>query len=126
MSATSLDNEAGVERPHRSSSAQTAKPLMSLVTGFWAAKTLAVAHDLQLFTHLSGMNGITIEECAEQYGMALRPAEMLLTACAALGLLERCGERYANSLMSEEHLVRGKPLYFGGWIEMANRREYPV
>ncbi|WP_026871211.1 methyltransferase [Inquilinus limosus] len=99
---------------------------MALVTGFWAAKTLAVAHELQLFTHLSGTPGLTIDGCAEQYGMERRPSEMLLTACAALGLLERRGEHYVNSPMSEEYLVRGKPRYFGGWVEMADRREYPA
>lgn len=106
--------------------APSAKPLMSLVTGFWAAKTLATAHEFELFTRLSETPGITIEECAHWYGMEHRPAEMLLTACAALGLLERHGEHYVNSPMSEEYLVRGKPLYFGGWIAMADRREYPA
>lgn len=104
----------------------SAKPLMSLVTGFWAAKTLATAHELELFTHLSGTSGVTIQECAMRYGLEQRPSEMLLTACAALGLLERHGEHYVNSPMSEEYLIRGKPLYFGGWIEMADRREYPA
>ena len=106
--------------------APSAKPLMALVTGFWASKTLAVAHELDLFTRLSGTSGTTIQECAQQYGMEYRPSEMLLTACAALGLLERRGEYYANSPLSEEYLVRGKPRYFGGWIEMADRREYPA
>lgn len=99
---------------------------MALVTGLWASKTLALAHELDLFTHLSGTIGITIETCAAYYGIAHRPAEMLLTACAALKLLERHGARYRNSPMAETYLVRGKPLYFGGWIAMADRREYPA
>ena len=126
MSVTSLDKHASTASRRHQSAGQGAKPLMALVTGFWASKTLSTAHELQLFTRLSGTSGITIDECAEQYDMALRPAEMLLTACAALGLLERHGEHYANSPLSEDYLVRGKPLYFGGWIEMADRREYPA
>ncbi len=50
---------------------------------------------------------------------------MLLTGCAALGLLEKRDDRYVNSPLAEEFLVRGKPYYFGGWIEMADRRLYP-
>ncbi|WP_449757856.1 methyltransferase [Dyella koreensis] len=103
-----------------------ARPLMALVTGMWASKTLAVAHELDLFTHLSGTTGITIEACAAHYGIAHRPAEMLLTACAALQLLERRGEHYGNTPLAETYLVRGRPLYFGGWIAMADRREYPA
>ncbi|QRN55720.1 methyltransferase [Dyella caseinilytica] len=99
---------------------------MAIVTGFWAAKTLATAHELRLFDWLSDTAGKTIQECSSHYRMEERPAEMLLTACAALGLLERDDERYRNSPMSERHLVRGRPLYFGGWIEMADRREYPA
>ena len=104
----------------------SAKPLMSLVTGFWASKTLAVAHEFDLFSHLSGTAGITVDRCSQQYGIEPRPAEMLLTACAAMGLLERRDECYSNTPMAETYLVRGKPLYFGGWIEMADRREYPA
>jgi 3-hydroxy-5-methyl-1-naphthoate 3-O-methyltransferase len=126
MSVTSLDKHASAASRSRHAAGQGAKPLMALVTGLWASKTLSTAHDFQLFTRLSGTSGTTIGECATQYGMALRPAEMLLTACAALGLLERHGERYVNSPLSEDYLVRGKPLYFGGWIEMADRREYPA
>jgi hypothetical protein len=104
----------------------SAQPLMALVTGFWAAKTLAVAHEINLFSDLSNSEGITIEECALRYGIEQRPSEMLLTACAALGLLERRDQHYVNSRMSEHYLVRNKPLYFGGWVEMVDRREYPA
>jgi ubiquinone/menaquinone biosynthesis C-methylase UbiE len=105
---------------------QSAKPLMALVAGFWAAKTLGVAHELDLFSHVSSKNSISVGECAAHYGLAERPADMLLTACAALGLLQRHGERYGNSAMADMHLVKGKPMYIGGWVAMANRREYPA
>lgn len=105
---------------------QSAKPLMALVAGFWAARTLGVAHELDLFSHVSDKGGIRVDECSAHYGFAERPADMLLTACAAMGLLQRSGERYVNSIMAETHLVKGRPLYIGGWIAMANRREYPA
>ncbi len=51
----------------------------------------------------------TILKLAEALGIHPRPAEMLLTGCAALGLLEKTDGRYRNAPMSEAYLVRGKP-----------------
>jgi SAM-dependent methyltransferase len=99
---------------------------MELVTGFWASKVLAVANGLDLFTYLSDSKNITALEFSQRYNIQPRPSEMLLTACVALGLLKKHEDRYANSQLSDYYLVRGKPLYFGGWIEMADRREYPA
>ncbi len=100
-------------------------PLMQLTTGFWAFKTLAAAHELELFTRLSATHGTTIDELAAELGVDRRPAEMLLTGCAALGLLEKDGPAYVNSALAEEYLVRGKPYYFGGWVAMLDHRLYP-
>jgi SAM-dependent methyltransferase len=57
-------------------------------------------------------------------GIARRPAEMLLTGCASLGLLNKRGGRYRNAAISEAYLVPDRPDYFGGWIEMADKRLY--
>lgn len=100
-------------------------PLMQLTTGFWAFKTLAAAHEIDLFTHLSASGGTTIVELAERLGIDERPAEMLLTGSAALGLLDKDGADYVNSALAETYLVRGKPYYFGGFVEMLDRRLYP-
>lgn len=101
----------------------SANPLMALSTGFWAFKTLAAANELDLFS-LAGGAGITIAELAEAHGLHPRPAEMLLTGCAALGLLEKTEGRYRNTPLSEAYLVRGKPYYFGGFVQMADKRLY--
>ncbi|MCO5084413.1 MAG: acetylserotonin O-methyltransferase [Rhizobiaceae bacterium] len=103
----------------------SAIPLMALSTGFWAFKTLAAAHELDLFSRLAGGAGIAVEELAETLGLHPRPAEMLLTGCAALGLLEKTDGRYRNTPLSETYLVRGKPYYFGGFVQMADKRLYP-
>jgi hypothetical protein len=97
---------------------------MALSTGFWAFKTLAVASELDLFSRLASGAGITVAELAEALGLHPRPAEMLLTGCAALGLLEKTDGRYRNTLLSEAYLVRGKPYYFGGFVQMADKRLY--
>jgi cyclopropane fatty-acyl-phospholipid synthase-like methyltransferase len=97
---------------------------MALSTGFWAFKTLAAAHELDLFSRLSGGSGTTADELAQALGLHPRPAEMLLTGCAALGLLEKKESRYRNTQLSEAYLVRGKPYYFGGFVQMADKRLY--
>ena len=102
----------------------SAVPLMALSTGFWAFKTLAAAHELDLFSRLAGGAGITVAELTEALGLHPRPAEMLLTGCAALGLLEKTDGRYRNTPLSEAYLVRGKPYYFGGFVQMADKRLY--
>jgi len=99
-------------------------PLMELATGFWASKTLAAAHELDLFSSLSGGRETTAAELAEREGIEQRPAEMLLTGCASLGLLEGTRGRYRNSELAEEYLVRGKPYYFGGFVQMLDQRLY--
>jgi hypothetical protein len=100
-------------------------PLMQLTTGFWAFKTLAAAHELDLFSRLSGTSGTTAAALAEALAIEQRPADMLLTGCAALGLLEKVDGRYRNSPIAEEFLVRGRPYYFGGWVQMLDQRLYP-
>jgi hypothetical protein len=104
----------------------TPVPLMQLATGFWAFKTLAAANELDLFTRLAfGRPEITAEEFAGELGIQQRPAQLLLTACASLGLLERGERGYRNTPLSERFLVRGTPYYFGGLVTMFDRRLYP-
>ncbi|MEV0132558.1 methyltransferase [Dactylosporangium sp. NPDC050688] len=98
---------------------------MQLTTGFWAFKTLAAAHELDLFSRLSGTTGTTAPDLAETLAIEERPADMLLTGCTALGLLVKHDSRYRNSPIAEEFLVRGKPYYFGGWVQMLDQRLYP-
>jgi hypothetical protein len=70
-------------------------PLMQIITGFWAAKTLAAAVELDLLTTLAG-TGTDAQELTQVLGLPARPAEMLLSACAAFGLLEKREGRYDN------------------------------
>ncbi|TCC44894.1 methyltransferase, partial [Kribbella capetownensis] len=101
-------------------------PLMELSIGFWSFKALATAQELDLFGRLSGTDGHTIDELAELLGVDLRPVELLVTACASIGLLERRDARYVNSALADEFLVPGKAYDFGGWVQMLDRRLYPA
>jgi SAM-dependent methyltransferase len=97
---------------------------MQLSTAFWGFKTLATAHELDLFTRFSGTPGTTARELAEVLKIDPRPAEMLLTGCAALGVLQKQDGRYCNTPLAETFLVRGKPYYFGGFVAMLDKRLY--
>ena len=89
---------------------------MQLSTAFWAFKTLAAAHELDLFTRLSHAGGMTIGEVADELAVEERPAEMLLTGCAALGA--------PAALMSLNMLIETEgrnytPAEYGGWLSDA-------
>ena len=74
----------------------TAIPLMQIISGFWASKTLAAAVDLDLFSTIS-RRGVDTQDLAQSLGIHPRPAEMLCSGCAALGLLEKREGRFYNS-----------------------------
>ncbi|MGW0433510.1 methyltransferase [Micromonospora sp. NPDC003197] len=99
-------------------------PLMQLVSGFWSFKTLAVAVELDLFTRLANGRTISVPEMEDEFGLAERPADLLLAACASLGLLEKAGAGYRNSALAEEFLVQGRPYYFGGQVRYCDERTY--
>ena len=101
----------------------TAIPLLQILSGIYASKTLGAAVELDLFTKIAD-SGVTFEEVAGMLDLELRPAEMLVSGCAALGLLEQRDGHFYNSVLSEKYLIAGKPEYFGPMVLMANRRVY--
>jgi precorrin-6B methylase 2 len=101
----------------------TTAPLQRLAVGFWASNTLAAAVELDLFTKLSG-GGVDAQELSRLLEIHARPSEMLLSACAAIGLLEKRDGFYHNSPTAEEFLVRGRPYYFGNYVAMVHRHLY--
>ncbi|WP_324192741.1 methyltransferase [Nocardia transvalensis] len=100
-------------------------PLFEIVQGGWAASTLAAALEVGLFEVTARPGGLGREDVARELEIQDRPADILLAACASLGLLIKDGERYRNSPLSDEFLVEGRPYYFGGFIRYADRRRYP-
>lgn len=104
----------------------TPVPLMQLSTGFWSFKTLAAAVELDLFTKLAGGREVSVLDLQQEFDMQHRPADLLLAACASLGLLEKAGDRYRNTELSETFLVQGRPYYFGGFVRFCDAREYPA
>jgi len=107
---------------HQDQPTATPTPLMEIVAGVWASKTLAVAHELGLFTLFAQKGEQSAAEVAAACGIEERPSRMLLTACASLGLLAYRDGRFANTDMSQQYLVPGRPYYFGGAVKLFDGR----
>jgi hypothetical protein len=89
--------------------------LNDLTWGYRASRILQTAVGLELFTRLSG-RCCSGEAIAGLCSADLKLLEKVLVACCAMGLLEKQGAGYANSALSEQYLVEGKPLYQGNII----------
>ena len=98
--------------------------IMQLGLGFWASKTLLSAIELGLFTELAG-GPLNANELTARLGLHQRSARDFFDTLVALGMLEREGDRYANTAETGQFLVRGELSYIGGILEMANERLYP-
>jgi O-methyltransferase domain/Dimerisation domain len=96
---------------------------MQVALGFFASKALLSATELGLFSELAD-GALTLETISSRLGLHARGARDFLDALVALGVLERHGNFYSNTPDSDEFLVRGKPEYIGGILEMANTRLY--
>jgi hypothetical protein len=101
--------------------------IMQVGLGFWASKTLLTATKLGLFTLLDD-GARTSEQIRASLGLHGQNLLDFLDALFSLGFLERegvgPGTQYRNTPETGAFLVKGKPQYIGGFLEMANDREY--
>jgi len=94
--------------------------------GFMASRALFAALDADVFGRLAD-GPKTLPELASDLGLTPGRLSALLTACVALGLLTRDGERYANAPASATYLVRTSPAYFGDYFRFqVSRQVYPT
>ena len=98
--------------------------LMHLGLGFYGSKTLLSAIEFGVFTELA-KGPLDLQQLSRRYELHSRGARDFLDALVALGMLQRTGERYANTPETDLFLDRAKPSYMGGILEMANGRLYP-
>ena len=98
--------------------------IMQLGLGFWGSKTLLSAVEIGLFAELA-KGALDLQTLSERLMLHPRSARDFLDALVALGMLERDGDRYANTPETDLFLDRAKPSYVGGLLEMANARLYP-
>lgn len=101
--------------------------LFDIGMGFWPAKTLLSAVELDVFTHL-GAESMSGEEIGDRLGLHSRAIYDFLDSLVALRILERDGDgpagRYRNGIEAAAFLDKNSPSYVGGFLEMANARLY--
>src|SRR5262245_22279300 len=97
--------------------------ILQLGLGFWGPKTLLSAVELGVFTELA-RGPADLATLTGRLGLHARSARDFLDALVALGMLERDGDRYANTPEADYFLDRNKPSYVGGMLEMVNARLY--
>ncbi|HWE52569.1 MAG TPA: methyltransferase [Bryobacteraceae bacterium] len=102
----------------------TPERILQLGLGFWGAKTLLTAVELNLFTLLE-TGPLDAAAIGEKLFLNGRGDRDFLDALVALGMLEREDGLYRNVPEAAVFLDRKKPSYIGGLLEMANARLYP-
>ncbi len=86
--------------------------LLNISGSYWQACTLHAGVRLEIFTVI-GEDQVTGEEIARRLAGDVRGVTTLLNALAAMDLLTKQGEQYANTEMSKTFLVKGSPRYIG-------------
>ena len=99
----------------------TSEKIMQLGLGFWGSKTLLSAIELAVFTELA-KGPLDADALREKLGLHARSARDFFDALVALGMLQRDGDRYANTPETDLFLDKAKPFYLGGMLEIANER----
>ena len=97
--------------------------ILQVGMGFFGAKVLLSAVEMQLFTELA-KHPETRAELSARLGLHPRAAHDFLDALVALGFLERHDGVYSNTPSTDVFLDSRKPSYIGGILEMANQRLY--
>ncbi|OLT24281.1 hypothetical protein BJF83_07415 [Nocardiopsis sp. CNR-923] len=95
--------------------------LLGLAQGFWAAKTLLTAVELDLFT-LLGRGPLAEEAVRERLELHPRATRDFLDALVGLGLLRRDGDAYANGEAADLYLDTAKPTCVAGRLRLLNWR----
>ena len=87
-----------MEAPKGPPTSEQATPerIMQLGLGYWGSKTLLSAVEIGLFTELA-KGSLDFETLAERLMLHPRSARDFLDALVSLGMLERDGDRYANT-----------------------------
>ena len=102
----------------------TPEGILQLGLAFWGSKTLLSAVELGVFSELERLGPLDGNALRERLGLHPRSSRDFFDALVALGMLDRDGDRYANTPATALFLDRAKPSYVGGMLEMANARLY--
>lgn len=81
---------------------------------------------LGVFDQLELAAPLTAKDLAGRIGVLAEPLERLLSACCALGLLEKDDDSYRNSATARSHLVRSSPDSLTGYILYSAAALWPL
>lgn len=93
--------------------------LRSVVNAFQKSRIVLTAFELDIFSVLRN-EALTSAELALKCGTNARYTDRLLNALCALELLTKNDDKFRNTPLSGEYLVKGKPLYMGGLMHSAH------
>src|SRR5437016_4858504 len=83
--------------------------LAGIACGHTAFQLLWAGAELDLYTLLARRPGLTCAEIARELKLESQPTRILLHGLTALRVLEKSGEKYRNSRIAAQCLVRGQP-----------------
>lgn len=89
--------------------------LVEKVRSAWQSRIILTAVELGVPDALA-LGAARASEVARRLGTDARGTELLLYACVPLGLVAKTGERFSNSPLAEEYLVRDAPTYRGSGL----------
>ena len=101
------------------------KELLDLMTAYQRSRVLFTLVDLEIPKLLSKKK-LTVKEIAEKLSIHPLAMDRFLNAAVLVELLVKTKNRYSNSELSENFLVKGKEFYLGGQIERQQKRSYSV
>ncbi|MBN1277105.1 MAG: methyltransferase [Deltaproteobacteria bacterium] len=86
--------------------------LMEISGAYWQSFAVHAAVKLDIFT-IIGKEILDDQEIAKRIKGNVRGVVTLLNALAAIGLLDKSDDKFANTRLSAEYLCRGLPQYMG-------------
>lgn len=97
--------------------------LLEIAVGYQKSQTLFTFAELGVADLLS-KNALTAAQLAKKLKIHPLAMERFLNACVAINLLNKTGDAYANSEMSENFLVRKGAQFLGGQMKRYQNRSY--
>lgn len=94
--------------------------VLDLINAFRRSKAMFAATHLGVFDQLADSSPLSLAELAHKTATRPEPLERLLSACCALGLLEREGGSYRNTPAASRYLARQSPDSLAGYALYSN------
>ncbi|HZS43539.1 MAG TPA: methyltransferase [Blastocatellia bacterium] len=124
-----MQSQKSVEETGENKEKQTqpspTQQMLGMITNFWTSQLVIAGDSLGIFKALA--NGpATASELAHKQSFNEDAGNRFLTACVAIGVLKRDGDKYANSELADQTLVPGRDGYMGGFIAHSRNDLYQL